>query len=77
MVALARIGAPNVPVLQIDWQQYGPKLAQVALMFGANDVDHLPPIDDESLGRRRATGEEVRRNIVAAGFTPAGRASLA
>jgi 2-iminoacetate synthase ThiH len=55
----------------VDWQQYGPKLAQVALMFGANHLDRVSPIDDPALGPRRASAEEVRRNIIAAGFTPA------
>jgi 2-iminoacetate synthase ThiH len=60
-----------VEVIEIDWQQYGPKLAQVALMFGANHLDRVLPVDDPALGPRRASTEEVRRNIVAAGFRPA------
>jgi 2-iminoacetate synthase ThiH len=59
-----------VNVIEVDWQQYGPKLAQVALMFGANHLDRVAAADDASLGPRRASAEEVRRNIVAAGFTP-------
>ena len=30
-------------------------------------------VDDESLGRRRTSAEDVRRNIAAAGFTAAER----
>jgi aminodeoxyfutalosine synthase len=71
MVALARLALPAVPTIDVDWQQYGPKLAQVALMFGANHLDRVSPVDDAALGSRRASAEEVRRNIVAAGFTPA------
>lgn len=71
MVALARLALPAIDVIEVDWQQYGPKLAQVALLFGANHLDRVPPVDDPSLGPRRATTEEVRRNILAAGFTPA------
>jgi hypothetical protein len=71
LVALARLALPSVPELEIDWQQYGPKLAQVALMFGANRLDRVSPVDDPALGLRRATAEEVRRNITAAGFRPA------
>jgi hypothetical protein len=37
--------------IQVDWTQYGPKLAQVALTFGANDLDRVSTVDDESLGR--------------------------
>src|SRR5688500_18626892 len=73
MVALARLAAPNVPTVQVDWRRYGPKLAQVALTFGADDVDGVSPSDDAPDGRRRAPLEEVRRNIEAAGFSPAER----
>ena len=69
-VALARLALPSVKNIQVDWTQYGPKLAQVALTFGANDLDRVSTVDDESLGRRRTSVEDVRRNITAAGFTP-------
>lgn len=68
-VALARLALPGVKNIQVDWAQYGPKLAQVALTFGANDLDRVSTLDDESLGRRRAAEEDVRRNAAAAGFT--------
>ena len=68
-VALARLALPMVRNIQVDWSQYGPKLAQVALTFGANDLDRVSKIDDESLGRRRTSVEDVRRNVAAAGFT--------
>ena len=68
IVALARLAVSNVPHIQVDWSQYGPKLAQVALTFGADDLDRVSPLDDESLGRRRMAGEDVKRNIAAAGF---------
>ena len=73
VVALARLAAPAETVIQVDWQRYGPKLAQVALTFGANDIDNVSPSDEAPDGRRRAPLEEVRRNIEAAGFTPAER----
>src|SRR2546426_130875 len=69
MVALSRLAAPAIRHVQVDWQRYGPKLAQVALIFGADDLDHVPPSDDAPDGRRRAVLEEIRRNIEAAGFT--------
>jgi 2-iminoacetate synthase ThiH len=59
--------------VQVDWLRYGPKLAQVALTFGADDVDNVSTSDDAPEGRRRAPLDEVRRNIEAAGFTPAKR----
>lgn len=74
-VALARLALPGVPNVQVDWTQYGPKLAQVALMFGANDLDRVSVTDDETLGRRRTSLEDVTRNIVAAGFQPRERAA--
>ena len=73
MVALARLAAPNIPTIQVDWPRYGPKLAQVALTFGADDLDGVPASDEAPEGRRRAPLEEIRRNIEAAGFTPAER----
>ncbi len=69
-VALSRLGLPAARNIQVDWAQYGPKLAQVALTFGANDLDRVSTDDDASLGRRRTSVEDVKRNIIAAGFTP-------
>ena len=73
MVALCRLalsGVSPVPFIEVDWQLYGPKLAQVALTFGADFLDAVPATSDASLGRRRATVEDVERNIRAAGFEP-------
>ena len=72
-VALARLAAPEIPSIQVDWSRYGPKLAQVALTFGADDLDAVTAADDAPDGRRRAPIEEVRRNIEAAGFVAAER----
>ena len=68
MVAIARLAAPAVPSIQVDWRRYGPKLAQVALTFGADDVYGISASDEAPDGRRRAPLEEIRRNIQAAGF---------
>jgi len=72
-VALARVMVDNVPSIQVDWSVYGPKLAQVALTVGADDVDAVSAEDDLSEGRRRAPLEEIRRNIRAAGLEPVER----
>jgi len=72
-VALARLIVTNVPSIQVDWQLYGPKLAQVALTVGADDVDAVSAEDDDSQGRRRAPLEEIRRNIRAASQEPVER----
>ena len=71
-VALARLFV-DVPSIQVDWALYGPKLAQVALTVGADDVDAVSPLDDMSEGPRRAPLEEIRRNIRAAGMEPVER----
>ena len=72
-VALARIVVENVPSIQVDWSLYGPKLAQVALTVGADDVDGVSPLDESGEGHRRAPLAEIVRNIQAAGFEPAER----
>ena len=72
-VALARIVVDSVPSIQVDWALYGPKLAQVALTVGADDVDAVSAVDDLSEGRRRAPLEEIQRNITAAGLEPVER----
>jgi len=69
-VALARLIVDNIPSIQVDWSLYGPKLAQVALTMGADDVDAVPAVDDLSQGPRRTALEEIRRNIEAAGYEP-------
>jgi hypothetical protein len=70
LVALARVMLDNVAAIQVDWIRHGPKLAQVALLFGASDLDRVSPSDDSPLGHRRAPLEEVQRNITAAFLKP-------
>jgi aminodeoxyfutalosine synthase len=72
-VALARLFVTNIPSIQVDWSLYGPKLAQVALTVGADDVDAVSAVDDMSEGRRRSPVEEIQRNIRAAGLEPVPR----
>jgi aminodeoxyfutalosine synthase len=69
-VALGRLIVDNIPSIQVDWSLYGPKLAQVALTVGADDVDAVSAVDDQTDGPRRAPLEEIRRNITAAGLEP-------
>lgn len=70
MVALARL-ALGERSIEVDWSLYGPKLAQVALTFGADHLDAVSPLDEPALGPRRGVVEDVERNIRAAGFEPA------
>jgi aminodeoxyfutalosine synthase len=72
-IALARLVVDNVPSIQVDWSLYGPKLAQVALTVGADDVDAVSAADETTEGRRRSPIEEIRRNIRAAGQQPVER----
>ncbi len=72
-IALARLFVENIPSIQVDWSLYGPKLAQVALTVGADDVDGVSAADDTGTGPRRAPLEEIRRNIQAAGLQPVER----
>src|SRR5262249_37299846 len=71
-VALARLVVDNVPSIQVDWSLYGPKLAQVALTVGADDVDGVSA-EEGARGPRRSRLEEPRRNIRAAGLDPVER----
>ncbi|ODS57022.1 MAG: hypothetical protein ABS36_05850 [Acidobacteria bacterium SCN 69-37] len=72
-VAAARVRCPDIEVIQIDWPLYGPKLAQVALTFGAGDLDGISPYDTSDLGPRRAPVEDIHRQIRAAGGEPVER----
>jgi aminodeoxyfutalosine synthase len=68
-VAVARLILREVPSIQVDWPLYGPKLAQVGLIVGADDVDGVAAADGGVLGARRSPLEEIRGNIRAAGLT--------
>jgi aminodeoxyfutalosine synthase len=72
-VAIARLVAANIPSIQVDWPLYGPKLAQVALTVGADDVDGVAAFDPVALGARRSALEDIRRNIHAAALDPVER----
>lgn len=67
-VALARLALPATASVQVDWPRYGPKLAQVALAFGADDLYGAAAGEAAPDGPRRAPILELRRHIEAAGF---------
>jgi aminodeoxyfutalosine synthase len=71
-IAVARLMVDNIDCIQVDWALYGPKLAQVALTMGADDVDGVSALEGD-LGRRRSPIEEIRGNITAAGLDPVER----
>jgi aminodeoxyfutalosine synthase len=72
-IALARVVVTNIDSIQVDWPIYGPKLAQVALTVGADDVDGIAAVDPGVLGTRRSPIEEIRGNIRAAALEAAER----
>ncbi len=72
-VVLARLLLTRIPCMQVDWVRCGAKLAQVALAFGADDLDSVPAAPGTEQGPRRATLEEIRRNIRAASLVPVER----
>lgn len=73
LVAMARLMAPEIPSIQVDWPLYGPKLAQVALTMGADDVDGIAAFDPATLGTRRSAHSEIVGNIRAAALEPVER----
>jgi hypothetical protein len=76
MVAAARTIAGNIRSIQVDWQLYGPKMAQVALTVGADDVDNVSAVDPGILGTRRSPLEEIRTNVKAAALEAVERDGL-
>ena len=78
-LALARIYLDNVKYVQSGWLTEGLKVAEVALLFGANDVGGV--LMDEMVVRaagidNRATAENMRAIILNAGKKPRERDGL-
>ncbi len=76
LVAVARLLLDNVANIQVSWVTQGAKLAQVALVFGANDFGST--MLEENVVRaagvsHRAPMEEIIRCIREAGLGPAQR----
>ena len=72
-IAAARLVCRDIPAIQVDWQLYGPKLAQVAIAYGADDIDNVPGVDMLQLGHRRSPREDIERQIRAAFAHPVER----
>jgi len=62
-MAVARLLCGKISSIQVDWALYGPKLAQVAIAYGADDIDGIAAVDAPSLGHRRSAREEIERHI--------------
>jgi cyclic dehypoxanthinyl futalosine synthase len=76
LLALSRLVLDNIPNLQASWVTQGPKIAQLALHFGANDMGST--MIEENVVAAAGTAfrlprKELVRLIVAAGFTPVQR----
>jgi cyclic dehypoxanthinyl futalosine synthase len=72
LMALARIYLDNIDNLQVSWVTMGPKLAQVALQFGANDYGGTMMEENvvSAAGTRHMVGvAETVRQIETAGYT--------
>ncbi len=73
MLALSRLYLDNVPNIQASWVTQGPKVAQVALEFGANDFGSTM-IEENVVAAagvaHRLSVEEIERIIRDAGYEP-------
>jgi len=72
-IAAARLMCRSIAGIQVDWPLYGPKLAQVAIAYGANDIDGVAANAPQDLGPRRSPREEIERQIRAAFAEPVER----
>ena len=77
VTALGRLVLDNIENLQVSYVTQGPKMAQIALRFGANDFGSL--MIEENVVSAAGTDfimpeAEIRRLISDAGFTPQRRA---
>lgn len=73
MVALSRIMLPNIINIQASWLTVGPKIAQVCLYAGANDLGSIM-IEENVVSAAgapyRFTAKEIQQCILEAGFIP-------
>lgn len=71
--AIARLYLDNVPNIQSSWVTQGPKIGQLALSFGANDMGSLM-IEENVVASAGTvyylTLEQIKRAIREAGFIP-------
>ena len=73
LLAVSRLVLDNFDNIQASWVTMGPKIAQLALFFGANDFGSTM-IEENVVAAAgvcfRLTKEEIRRIVLAAGFEP-------
>ena len=76
MLALARLYFDNIPSLQSSWVTMGPKVGQLAMFFGANDMGSVMMEENvvSAAGTTyRLAEHEICRLIRDSGWTPAQR----
>ncbi len=72
-LAIARLFLDNIPNIQSSWVTQGPKIGQLALFFGANDMGSVMMEENvvSAAGTTyRLTEPEIRRLIADAGWEP-------
>ena len=72
-LALARVFLDNFPNIQASWVTQGPKIGQLALFFGANDLGSVmmeENVVSAAGSTYRLTAEDLRRLIAEAGWEP-------
>jgi len=76
MLAIARLYFDNIPSLQSSWVTMGPKIGQMAMFFGANDMGSVMMEENvvSAAGTTYRLGErEICRLIRDSGWVPAQR----
>ena len=77
-LAISRLFWDNVPHIKAYWPMYGKQITELALLFGADDIDGT--VQDTTriytmagVNDRAMDEEELRRMVVSAGFVPVER----
>ncbi len=73
MLAISRVFLDNIPNIQSSWVTQGPKIGQLALFFGANDMGSVMMEENvvSAAGTTyRLSENEIRRLITDAGWQP-------
>src|SRR5262249_13317598 len=73
MQAIARLYLDKIPTIQSSWVTQGPKIGQIALFFGANDMGSVM-IEENVVASAgtiyHLTAEQIKASIQEAGFIP-------
>lgn len=73
MLAVARLYFDNIPNIQSSWVTMGPKIGQLALFYGANDMGSVmmeENVVSQAGTTYRLSEDEIRRLIADAGWQP-------